>query len=135
MNAMQVLRTVKEPVPMPSLSRPASSPAVAMQDMPSVIYLFVFVDINECDAGLDNCEGTCTDAAPPSKFTCSCPEGYTLNGDGFSCDGKYIGNQTWVVKLREGKDLRYNLKKLSPPNQQSHNKTKLCPTWGMDITW
>ena len=42
-------------------------------------------DINECAEGLDNCAQTCTNT--PGYFTCSCVSGFTLNANGFSCDG------------------------------------------------
>ena len=49
------------------------------------------VDLNECTAGPNPCGvGTCTNAAPPQRYTCACPTGYrsinTSTGPTCTCD-------------------------------------------------
>ncbi|XP_070571018.1 epidermal growth factor-like protein 7 isoform X3 [Ptychodera flava] len=41
-------------------------------------------DINECSGSHGGCDSICTNTI--GSFYCSCPSGYTLNGDGRSCD-------------------------------------------------
>ncbi|XP_070571017.1 epidermal growth factor-like protein 7 isoform X2 [Ptychodera flava] len=43
-------------------------------------------DINECSGSHGGCDSICTNTI--GSFYCSCPSGYTLNGDGRSCDDK-----------------------------------------------
>ena len=43
-------------------------------------------DIDECSTDNGGCEQECTN--PTGSFFCSCNEGFTLNADGMSCDGK-----------------------------------------------
>ncbi|MFC1670742.1 calcium-binding EGF-like domain-containing protein [Spirochaetota bacterium] len=43
------------------------------------------VDINECSVSNGGCEQNCTNL--DGNFSCSCFSGYTLNIDGFNCDG------------------------------------------------
>lgn len=50
-------------------------------------YLIIHnIDTNECNTNNAGCAQTCTNK--PGTFECSCQSGYTLNGDGKSCDGK-----------------------------------------------
>ena len=48
----------------------------------------IFIDIDECETGNDNCDvdATCTNIA--GNFTCTCNQGY--GGDGVSCDGGLV---------------------------------------------
>jgi len=39
-------------------------------------------DVSKCDQNCSNTEGS---------YTCLCNIGYTLNEDGYTCDGKYKG--------------------------------------------
>ena len=50
--------------------------------------IIVFIDIDECETGSDNCDvdATCTNTA--GNFTCNCNQGY--RGDGVSCDGGLV---------------------------------------------
>jgi len=45
-----------------------------------------FSDIDECETENGGCEQTCTNN--DGSFDCSCDAGYTLNGNGFDCDGE-----------------------------------------------
>ena len=44
-----------------------------------------FSDVNECDESTDSCQQNCHNTN--GSYECSCNAGYTLNPDGFSCDG------------------------------------------------
>lgn len=43
-------------------------------------------DDDECMLGTDDCVQNCHDT--PGSYNCSCNPGYSLNTDGFSCNGK-----------------------------------------------
>ena len=43
-------------------------------------------DLDECEAEVDECDQTCHNNV--GSYTCSCGAGFTLNSDGFRCDGK-----------------------------------------------
>ena len=45
-------------------------------------------DINECSSNNGGCAHTCTNS--PGSFQCSCRTGYTLAGNGKSCNGKQV---------------------------------------------
>ena len=54
-----------------------------------VIYaIIIFIDIDECGTGTDDCDvdATCTNIA--GNFICTCNQGY--GGDGVSCDGGLV---------------------------------------------
>lgn len=48
------------------------------------------IDINECDIGDHNCisDAYCNDTS--GSYNCTCPAGYELGDDGYSCDGIII---------------------------------------------
>lgn len=46
---------------------------------------FIFQDNNECESGSHRCEQQCVNT--PGGYACACRQGYTLNTDGFACDG------------------------------------------------
>ena len=48
---------------------------------------FIFLDIDECSDGTDNCSHICTNS--DGSFTCGCYSGYMLDADGRSCYGVY----------------------------------------------
>lgn len=50
-----------------------------------LIVMSVFVDYNECKHGTDACDQNCQNM--PGSYTCSCNSGYTLNNNGYTCDG------------------------------------------------
>ena len=51
------------------------------------LYTFSIAISSECDEGSGNCEQLCTDVA--GSFVCGCNEGYVLDANGFSCNGRY----------------------------------------------
>ena len=52
-------------------------------------------DINECDEGISGCNQTCTNTN--GIYICSCYNGYVLDSDGHSCNGKVIVHITYVI--------------------------------------
>ena len=53
-------------------------------------FVSLYLDVNECLSGLDNCDpyANCVDTQP--GFQCSCPFPYVGNGNGTHCDGGNI---------------------------------------------
>ena len=51
-----------------------------MPSMPSI-------DLDECATGVNECDQNCANVV--GSYTCSCGTGWTLNPDGFRCDGTY----------------------------------------------
>lgn len=47
------------------------------------IFLFIHIDVNECQQSPSPCKYSCQNTA--GSFICSCPSGYILNPDGVSC--------------------------------------------------
>ncbi len=47
-----------------------------------------FIDVNECSTGNGGCEHVCTNTI--GSFSCSCDNGFTLAGDGKSCEQDII---------------------------------------------
>lgn len=43
-------------------------------------------DIDECMAGVEQCDHNCENTI--GSYTCFCDSGFTLNADGYRCDGK-----------------------------------------------
>ena len=52
----------------------------------NIFILVLLTDIDECSLGTDRCSQSCTNTI--GSYTCSCNTGYTLNSDGYTCDGK-----------------------------------------------
>ena len=54
------------------------------------------LDIDECNLWSDRggrlCVGVCTNT--PGSYTCGCPDGYRMLGDGRTCQGKLQKNLT-----------------------------------------
>ena len=48
----------------------------------------VTVDLNECSERFSGCEQLCNNT--DGSYQCGCREGYTLNTDGMTCDGRPI---------------------------------------------
>ena len=46
-----------------------------------------FSDIDECD-GVNDCQQLCQNTE--GSYTCSCSEGFTLNSDNRTCNGKRV---------------------------------------------
>ena len=56
------------------------------------LYTFSIATISGCDEGSGNCEQLCTDTEESFVCgcnVCGCNEGYVLDANGFSCNGKY----------------------------------------------
>ena len=49
------------------------------------MYVYVFVDIDECSSG-HQCDSSATCYNTDGSYTCTCDSGYT--GDGRTCKGK-----------------------------------------------
>ena len=52
----------------------------------SIITDIKLLDINECDLNIDGCDQICVNTV--GSFLCNCTDGFIVNEDGFSCDGK-----------------------------------------------
>ena len=50
----------------------------------------MYTDIDECAEGTDRCDQNCHNTI--GSYICSCNTGYSLNADGFACDGKLDQN-------------------------------------------
>ena len=50
-------------------------------------YISNHLDIDECSDGTHDCSQTCINTV--GSFTCRCGNGYLLDTDEFSCNGKY----------------------------------------------
>ena len=48
--------------------------------------LMTCADVNECQAGTDNCDSNANCTNTMGSFTCACKTGY--QGDGVSCSGE-----------------------------------------------
>ena len=46
-----------------------------------------FTDINECQQGIDLCDQICDNTY--GSYTCQCNQGFRLDGNGQTCNGKY----------------------------------------------
>lgn len=53
-----------------------------------MFFYSIIQDVDECKQGTDRCAHTCTNTN--GSFLCSCNNGYTLAGDGKSCEGIMI---------------------------------------------
>ena len=58
----------------------------------SFIMFFLYIDIDECDLGTDDCAHNCSNTN--GSFICFCRDGYAIELDGKSCGGwvKYAIN-------------------------------------------
>ena len=54
----------------------------------NIITYFVLSDINECSSNNGGCSDICTNMI--GSFSCSCHEGFVLDNDGLTCQGKVI---------------------------------------------
>ena len=52
---------------------------------------YMYIDIDECLTGSHNCFGFSNCINNDGSFTCTCPHGYALDANGFSCTGHYFG--------------------------------------------
>ena len=63
----------------------------------------LFLDINECEVGTDNCHADATCENTIGSFTCTCNTGY--EGDGVTCEGTWLfffgGKLMKIVKSDE----------------------------------
>ena len=51
----------------------------------SIVNVFIYTDINECEDSNDNCTHVCTNTI--GHFICSCRTGYMLDTDNRTCNG------------------------------------------------
>ena len=61
--------------------------AVIDRDSQKIVFI---PDVDECDPNVSNCMHNCDNT--DGSYVCSCNDGFTLNGDGFSCDGERLHN-------------------------------------------
>ena len=94
-NVIRIVRTLKAHIhvlavlatPWPQMDSPAPVSHVAMNSLTQVAsHIGSFIDIDECQMGTDRCSHDCQDTS--GSYTCSCPDGYTLNSNGYTCNGK-----------------------------------------------
>ena len=66
--------------------------------------VFIFLDIDECLINNGGCQHHCHDS--DGSYTCSCSNGYQLNSDGHTCEGKFV--ITTAPKLDTNSELCIN---------------------------
>ena len=68
---------------------PAWQSAIAMNNFsdPNSLYN-MHSDIDECLSVNGGCDHNCNNS--DGNYTCSCNDGYQVNSDGHTCDGRYI---------------------------------------------
>ena len=48
-------------------------------------YMIIIIDVDECHEGISKCSDICTNTE--RSYTCSCPTGFRLANDNYSCTG------------------------------------------------
>ena len=48
--------------------------------------MIILIDVKECGTEQDNCDQICS-SNTDGWYNCSCIEGYTLDNDGYTCNG------------------------------------------------
>ena len=59
--------------------------AIWLPTLPIATNLVVFLDQDECGAGISCCDQMCVNT--PGSYTCGCRAGFTLSADGCRCEG------------------------------------------------
>ena len=54
----------------------------------------IFVDIDECTEGSDQCTQNCNNTI--GSYVCSCDEGFIIDVDGLTCDGELTFNTNLI---------------------------------------
>ena len=79
--------------------------AICQVDMITYGFVTCFhADIDECRMEIDRCNENCLDTV--GSYTCNCNAGYTLNSNGFTCDGmlafecvvKFVSSCTLILQ-------------------------------------
>ena len=53
---------------------------------PNICFLYPYLDINECLIDNGGCDHNCSNSV--GSYSCSCNNGYLLNNNGYTCEGK-----------------------------------------------
>ena len=64
-----------------------------------ILFLLVFLDVDECSENSHNCEQVCVNT--PGSFTCSCGEGYEALDNGRSCIGRANNIVLYCISLNK----------------------------------
>ena len=54
-------------------------------NLKSLNHSIIFIDINECASGIDDCDHSCFNTV--GSYVCDCNVGYVLDTDGSNCIG------------------------------------------------
>ena len=60
----------------------------SMAMIETVLLIYTIIDIDECSEGIDRCAQNCHNAV--GSYACSCDDGYRINEDGRTCNGKVL---------------------------------------------
>ena len=88
----------------------------------------LFSDIDECTLGYHNCEHNCRNT--PGGFLCSCQDGFYLDADQYSCQGKCQMPLLVLIKVSFHK---VNIGGSVDPDLYTNRCTKSC--WAVSPTF
>ena len=56
----------------------------------------LFIDVDECATNQHRCSQGCKNSV--GSYLCSCVDGFTLDNDGYTCNGNYKLSIHWLLK-------------------------------------